>query len=160
MHQAGAADVREQLQASLLDMLDDGVVGTDADFCITHWNPGAERLYGHSASEVLGTPAKQVATFTGDNQRDHLERELLEHGRSRAEITAVRRDGTPIEVEIVVTAMRDAGARCAATSASIATSPGAAARPAASSSCRPSSATPALHRIRGSRRAHGLRQRR
>src|SRR3954469_20809340 len=107
MHQAGPADVPEQLQARLLDMLDDGVVGTDADFRITHWNPGAERLYGHTAAEVLGIPANQVATFTGDDQREHLERELLEHGRSRVEITAVRRDGTPVEVEIVVAAVRD-----------------------------------------------------
>src|SRR4051794_3421925 len=108
MHQAGPADVPEQLQARLLDMLDDGVVGTDADFRITHWNPGAERLYGHTAAEVLGIPANQVATFTGDDQREHLERELLEHGRSQVEITAVRRDGTPVEVEIVVSAMHDA----------------------------------------------------
>src|SRR3954447_6567981 len=113
MHQAGPADVPEQLQARLLDMLDDGVVGTDADFRITHWNPGAERLYGHTAAEALGVPANQVATFTGDDQREHLERELLEHGRSRVEITAVRRDGTPVEVEIVITAMRDgAGTVC------------------------------------------------
>jgi PAS domain S-box-containing protein len=104
MHQAGPADVREQLQARLLDMLDDGVVGTDADFRITHWNPGAERLDGHAAADVLGIPANQVATFTGDDLREHLERELLEHGRSRVEITAVRRDGTPVEAEIVVTA--------------------------------------------------------
>jgi PAS domain S-box-containing protein len=101
------ADVREQYQARLLDMVEDGVVGTDEDFCITEWNLGAEHLYGYTAEEVLGLPANQVATFTGDPQRERLERELLEEGRSRLEITAVRRDGIPVEIEIVVTAVRD-----------------------------------------------------
>jgi PAS domain-containing protein len=40
------ADVREQYQACLLDLVDDGVVGTDEGFRITQWNIGAERLYG------------------------------------------------------------------------------------------------------------------
>jgi PAS domain S-box-containing protein len=88
-------------------MVDDGVVGTDASFRITRWNVGAERLYGYTAEQVLGRPANQIATFTGDDQRERLERELLEHGRSRLEITAVRRDGMPIEIEIVVSAVYD-----------------------------------------------------
>jgi PAS domain S-box-containing protein len=94
-------------QVDLLDLVEDGVVGTDADFLITQWNPGAERLYGFSAEEVLGRPANQVATFTGDDQRQRLARELQEQGRSRVELTAVRQDGIPVEVEIVVTALRD-----------------------------------------------------
>src|SRR4051812_36835306 len=110
--QVGApADVREQYEGRLLDVLDDGVVGTDANFCITHWNLGAERLYGYTAEEVLGRPASTVATFDGDDQRERLERELVEHGRSRLEITAVRRDGTPVEVELAVTTVHDDAGR-------------------------------------------------
>src|SRR4051794_2742496 len=101
------ADIREQYQAELLDLVDDGVVGTDADFCITQWNRGAERLYGYTAAQVLGLPANEVATFVGDDQRERLERDLLERGRSRLELIAVRRNGTPVEVEAVVTAVRD-----------------------------------------------------
>src|SRR4051794_6523576 len=85
---AGAADMGAQDEAGLLDLVEDGVVGTDADFCITQWNLGAEQLYGYPAAEVLGLPASQVATFTGDEQREQLERELRDHGRSRVEITA------------------------------------------------------------------------
>ena len=33
----------------LLDLVDDGVVGTDPDFRITQWNLGAQRLYGYAA---------------------------------------------------------------------------------------------------------------
>src|SRR4051794_2202618 len=101
------ADIREQYRAELLDLVDDGVVGTDADFCITQWNLGAERLYGYTAAQVLGLPANEVATFTGDDQRERLERELLECGRSRLEIIAGRRDGPPGEGEMGGTARHD-----------------------------------------------------
>src|ERR1700712_5394057 len=101
------AEGADRYQELLLDMVDDGVVGTDADFRITVWNAGSERLYGYCATEVLGRPANEVATFPGDDQRELLECELHEHGRSRVELMAVRKDGMPVEVEIVVTAMRD-----------------------------------------------------
>src|SRR3954470_14587997 len=107
MQGARRADVREQYQARLLDVVDDGVVGTDADFRINQWNLGAERLYGYPAPQVLGLPANEVATFAGDDQRERLERDLLERGRSRLELTAVRRDGPRVEVEMVVTAVHD-----------------------------------------------------
>src|SRR3954452_10350793 len=108
MHQAGPADVPEQLQARLLDMLDDGVVGTDADFRITHWNPGAERLYGHTAAEVLGVPANQSRRSPATTSASTSSASSSSTARSRVEITAVRGDGTPVEVEIVVSAMHDA----------------------------------------------------
>jgi PAS domain S-box-containing protein len=51
-------------------------VATDADFRVTAWNKGAERLYGFTAEEVLGRHAREVATYAGDESRPVLEREL------------------------------------------------------------------------------------
>jgi PAS domain S-box-containing protein len=95
--------------ASLLDNVDDAVVGTDPDFRLTVWNRGAERLYGFTAEEVLGRPARDVASYAGDESRLELERRLLETDRTRIEITAYRKDGTPIEVELISAAVRDSG---------------------------------------------------
>ena len=100
----------EQLRyhASLLDNVEDGVIVTDAeDFRITAWNRGAERLYGFSAEEVLGRPAREVASYPGDHARLKLERKLLDTGRTRVEFQAVRKDGSPIEVELVAVAVMD-----------------------------------------------------
>jgi PAS domain S-box-containing protein len=93
--------------AILTDNVEDAVVGTDADFRLTVWNRGAERLYGFTPDEVLGHDAREVATFEGDESRLELESELLETDRTRTEITAVRKDGTPVEVELVSVAVRD-----------------------------------------------------
>ncbi|MGZ6716417.1 MAG: PAS domain S-box protein, partial [Gaiellaceae bacterium] len=100
----------EQLRyhTSLLKNVEDGVIATDAvDFRITAWNRGAERLYGFSAEEVLGRPAREVASFPGDQARLKLEGELLDTGRTGIELTAVRKDGSPVDVELIVTAVKD-----------------------------------------------------
>ncbi|MCW3023093.1 MAG: domain S-box protein [Conexibacter sp.] len=102
--------VEERLaaHASLLDSIDDAVVVTDAEYRLTAWNRGAERLYGYQADEVLGRYAREVATYEGDTARLQLERELTETGRTRIEFTAHRKDGTPTEVELIAVELRDA----------------------------------------------------
>jgi PAS domain S-box-containing protein len=101
-----ATEVRAH-HAVLVDNLADAVVGTDARFRLTVWNEAAERLYGFSADEVLGRDAREVASYDGDRSRLRIERELLETDRVRAEITAYRKDGTRIEVELASIAIRD-----------------------------------------------------
>ena len=101
---------REQLayHASLLDNVEDGVIATDAeDFRITAWNRGAERLYGFTAEQVLGRSAREVASYPGDAARHKLEHELLETGRTRIDFSAHRKDGTPIDVELIAAEVRD-----------------------------------------------------
>lgn len=98
----------QQAYHALLNNVDDGVIATDAeDFRITAWNRGAERLYGFSAVEVLGRPAREVATFPGDQARQKLEADLLETGRARIEFEARSKDGTPVAVELVALAIKD-----------------------------------------------------
>lgn len=93
---------------SLLDNVEDGIVGTDAeDFRVTAWNRGAEQLYGYTADEVLGRPAREVASYPGDDSRARLERQLLDTGRTRIEFTARRKDGTEVDVELVAAAVAD-----------------------------------------------------
>lgn len=101
---------RQQLryQAITLDSVEDGIIFTDADdFRVTAWNAGAERLYGFSAEEVLGRPAREVASYPGDEARLKLEAELRTAGRTRIEFTAVRKDGSPVEVELIALAVTD-----------------------------------------------------
>ena len=103
-----AAEEQLHYHASLLENVEDGVIATDAeDFRVTAWNTGAERLYGFSAEEVLGQPARQTASFPGDEARLKLERELLETGRTRIEFTARRKDGSSVEVELIAVAVKD-----------------------------------------------------
>jgi PAS domain S-box-containing protein len=91
----------------LLEHTDDAIVGTDADFRLTFWNPGAERLYGYTAAEVLGRHAREVGSYDGDRSRRQLEGSLLDTGRTRTQLTAYRKDGSQVEVEMVAVAVCD-----------------------------------------------------
>src|SRR5437667_7675121 len=42
--------------AAIVEFADDAIIGTTLDGMIMSWNVGAERLYGYSATEVLGWP--------------------------------------------------------------------------------------------------------
>ena len=48
------ADRARSLLASIVQSSHDAIVSTDLDGLVLSWNPGAERLYGYTAGEMLG----------------------------------------------------------------------------------------------------------
>ena len=94
--------------ASLVAHMEDAVIATDERFVVTAWNPGAERLYGRTAGEVLGRPAVDVLPCTLTTaERAEGRRRVAEGGRSRVEVVAYRKDGSPVDVEVVDVAIRN-----------------------------------------------------
>jgi PAS domain S-box-containing protein len=51
---------RLSAQAQVLEHIKDALVVTDMEGLIKSWNPGAERLYGYSATEVIGRSIRLV----------------------------------------------------------------------------------------------------
>ena len=49
------ASAESRRLAALVIAMEDAIVGTDPDGIVTSWNPGAERLYGYSAPEIIGS---------------------------------------------------------------------------------------------------------
>ncbi len=78
-------DVTEQREAaataarlaSIIQSSHDAVIGETLDRMITSWNPGAERLYGYSAAEMIGRHIDVLIQpqcrmrGAGDPGRDH-----------------------------------------------------------------------------------------
>ncbi|WP_184414918.1 sensor domain-containing diguanylate cyclase [Rhodocyclus tenuis] len=114
-----SARINDRL-STLLDLSSDAIVATDPDFRIIFFNKGAERIFGHSADEILGhafstlLPAFSLKAFanTGFTQAP---RSTASELAERTEVDARRKDGTlfPAEVSIAVLE-EDGGAICLA----------------------------------------------
>ena len=63
------ADAAFVSRDSLLEHIEAGVLTMDRQLTVLSWNPGAERLYGYSAAEVVGHPAREYGVFAGDPSR-------------------------------------------------------------------------------------------
>jgi PAS domain S-box-containing protein len=112
----GPTDVSEQLRgeeairqlAAIVDSSYDAIVGRTLDGVITSWNAGAERLFGYSATEMIG---RSVATLIPEGGEDEVAdiAALLRSGkRTVFDAVRLRKDGVLIEVSSTVSPIRDA----------------------------------------------------
>jgi PAS domain S-box-containing protein len=93
--------------AGLLNNTEDAIVAFDAEWLVTVWNRGAERLYGWTADEMLGRRAIEIVRVDlTDEQKLDARRAAAEGGRWRGEATAYHKDGTPVAVEAISVALR------------------------------------------------------
>jgi diguanylate cyclase (GGDEF)-like protein/PAS domain S-box-containing protein len=99
------AEARNRLQASLLDKAHDSISVSGIDLRITYWNPGAERLFGWTAAEVIGKTKGELLML----DKEDLERayhQVLHKGEWRGEIVKRRKDGRRVTVESHLTLVR------------------------------------------------------
>ncbi|OJH37028.1 PAS domain S-box protein [Cystobacter ferrugineus] len=76
---------------------------------VTSWNPGAERIKGWKASEVLGR-SLSLFYLPGDVVAGVPEEALqlaASEGQHRAELPLVRKDGSRFWADVLITALRD-----------------------------------------------------
>lgn len=109
------AEAEVTTQAALLDEVDVSVIATDPEGVITHWNRGAEQLYGWPRVEAMGRGAAQLIAAAGDGQSEEGVRDLRRYGRWEARFTACRKDGSTFPVEVRDRLILDGAGRLAGT---------------------------------------------
>jgi len=93
---------------AIVESAEDAIISKTLDGIISSWNPGAERLFGYSASEVIGRPITiLIPSDHPDEEPRILERlrrgERIEHYETRR----VRKDGTLIDISLTVSPIID-----------------------------------------------------
>jgi PAS domain S-box-containing protein len=106
------AHLFEQRLASIVESSDDSIVSEDLDGIIKTWNPGAERLFGYTAEEVIGKPI----TLLFPMDRHHEESDMLsrlQRGERIDHYETVRRrkDGGLVEISLTVSPLKNAEGR-------------------------------------------------
>jgi len=98
-----------QLRSIVDGVRDHAIYLLDADGNVTTWNPGAARIKGYSADEILGLHFSRFFTQPDiDRGRPtELLRLAAERGRIEEEGWRVRKDGSRFWANIVVSSVRD-----------------------------------------------------
>lgn len=94
--------------AAIVDSTDDSVLTVGLDGLIATWNPGATRLYGYTAEEVVGRPSSMLVHDDDVDAFAQAFGQTLETGHARIEALALRRDGTTAEILCTLSVIRDA----------------------------------------------------
>ena len=103
-----APDAQLLRLTALVEASDDAIIGNDLDNIITEWNPGAERMFGYRAGEILGSPLSRIVP---DDRRGEPDAILDKIRRSQKvelhEALRLTKGGRLIPVSVMVTPILD-----------------------------------------------------
>jgi PAS domain S-box-containing protein len=106
------AEVAQAYLAAIVESSNDAIIGKTLLGIITSWNNYAEKLYGYRASEIIGRPINIL--IPPDRQAEEEEMlEMLRRGDriDHFETVRVRKDGTPVDVSITASPIKDSRGR-------------------------------------------------
>jgi PAS domain S-box-containing protein len=101
-------DQRRRLESSIIAASNDAIVSMDLNGVVTSWNNGAERIFGYTASEMIGKPITPLIPM----DRLYEELDILEHVRGgervdHYETVRRRKDGGLVDVSLTVSPLKD-----------------------------------------------------
>jgi PAS domain S-box-containing protein len=98
--------------AALIESSYDSIISVTFDGVIFGWNPAAERVYGYSAREANGRSLSIITPPEKERESSHI-LDRIKHGERIESFETVRRhkDGSPIEVSITMSPIKDAGGK-------------------------------------------------
>lgn len=101
------------LADAVLSTRSDAIVAADRDGVIRFWNPGAERIFGHAASEAIGRSLDLIIPERLRQRHWDGYRRVMQTGSSRygehdvLSVPALRKDGKTISVEFSIVPLKN-----------------------------------------------------
>ena len=94
--------------AAIVESSQDAIIGEDLNGVITSWNKSAQAMYGYTPAEVIG---KSVSIIIPPERSHELSRILGDlkagHRTHNFETVRIAKDGTPLDVSLSVSPVRD-----------------------------------------------------
>jgi PAS domain S-box-containing protein len=98
--------------ASIVQSCDDAIIGKTLNGTVVSWNAGAERLYGYSATEMIGRSiAALIPSYRPAELPEIYDTIKRGEGVDGLETVRIRKDGTSVEVSLTISPIKDAGGR-------------------------------------------------
>lgn len=115
LSEAGLASASNRLLAELSTIAaasQDAIIGLDPQAIVTSWNPAAEVIYGHAASEMVGHSICRIVPAERQEEECRIiEAALRGEAIAPYETVRVRKDGREVHVQISCAPIRDARGR-------------------------------------------------
>jgi len=95
--------------AAIVQFCDDAIIGKTLDGIAVSWNAGAEHMYGYTADEMIGRSVSiLIPSYRPEDLPGILEKIKRGEGVDDFETVRLRKDGTPVEVSLTISPIRDA----------------------------------------------------
>ncbi len=97
-----------QILAAIVESSDAAIIGKTLDGTVTSWNRSAARIFGYTASEMIGKPIHVIAAPSRpDEMLQILERVRLGERIEHYETERARKDGRIIQISLSVSPIHD-----------------------------------------------------
>jgi PAS domain S-box-containing protein len=98
--------------AAIVESSDDAIIGKDLNGIITSWNQGAERIFGYTASEMIGFSILRLIP-AGRHHEEIQILEKLKRGESLRHFETVRqtKDGRLIDISVTASPITDSAGK-------------------------------------------------
>jgi PAS domain S-box-containing protein len=95
--------------ASIVQSSDDAIIGKDLNSIITNWNKGAEKIFGYTATEMIGNSIMRLIPADRQGEENQILGKI-KRGESIKHFETLRqtRDGRLIDVSVTASPIRDA----------------------------------------------------
>jgi PAS domain S-box-containing protein len=112
-----ATDITERQQlenasrhlAAIVESSDDAIISKNLHGIVTSWNSGAERIFGYTAAEIIGTPISVLAAPDRVDEMPQILAKIRQGQRiQHYETRRRRKDGEIIDIALTVSPVRNA----------------------------------------------------
>jgi len=96
------------LFAAIVNSVDAAVISKTLDGKILSWNPAAERIFGWTAAEMIGQSIRRIIPEERQSEEDDI-LARVERGENSIQLRTerIRKDGTLVHLEIMVSPVKD-----------------------------------------------------
>lgn len=103
----------ERFRLMMENLHDYSIVMLSPEGVILNWNPGAARLHGYDADEIVGEHIRRL--YPSEEVEAGVPDRLIEEARNKGQVEnegwRIRRNGSRFYVQVILAALRDAGGR-------------------------------------------------
>jgi PAS domain S-box-containing protein len=98
--------------AAIVDSSDDAIIGKDLNGIISSWNQGAERIFGYSAEEMIGTSIMRLIPLERQGEEEEI-LSCLRRGERFEHFETVRttKEGRHLHVSLTISPIKDSNGR-------------------------------------------------